>query len=374
MSDSLVILRDALGFGLVSCLVAFAWTPGLTRLLYKYKVIKQAQYDPSLGIEARAYKAGTPVMGGLIIVLTIFVLTVLFNWDRGFTYVPIGVMMLSALLGAVDDLLNVYGKKRRFRKVDQVWRLVLVHKNILARVWYFICIPWVAFARLAGMLSKHPGSGVQVHEKLLLQFIAGGIAAWWLYFKLGEHWKTIDIPFSSEYISIGFWIIPLVILIISFTANAVNIADGMDGLAGGMLITSFGALTILSAAQNIPPLAILNAVTLGALITYTYFNIKPARFYMGDVGSLAMGSLLAINAIALNQWFVLIFIAGMFYIEAASVIIQTVGRVLFGTRMFKMAPIHHHFELIGWSEEKTIMRFWIIHALFVVVGVWLALH
>ena len=159
-----------------------------------------------------------------------------------------------------------------------------------------------------------------------------------------------------------------------FTANAVNVADGMDGLAGGSLIITFSALTILSWITGYNEIMILNATTVGALITYTYFNIKPARFQMGDVGSLGLGSLLAINAIVINQMLLLPFIAFIFYAELLSVIIQIFGRHILGRRIFKMAPIHHHFELRGWTEEKTVMRFWIIHAAVVILGIWIALY
>ena len=159
-----------------------------------------------------------------------------------------------------------------------------------------------------------------------------------------------------------------------FTANAVNISDGMDGLAGGMLIPAFTALSFLSSIFGYQELAILNAVTAGALVTYTFFNVKSARFQMGDVGSLALGTLLAINALAINAMAVLPFIAFMFYVEAFSVVIQVIGRVIFGRRIFKMAPLHHHFELLGWSEEKTIMRFWVVQLAFVLVGIWVAIH
>ena len=158
------------------------------------------------------------------------------------------------------------------------------------------------------------------------------------------------------------------------TANAVNIADGMDGLAGGSLIITFSALTLLSWLQGYSEITFLNATTVGALITYTYFNIKPARFQMGDVGSLGLGALLAINAIVINRMLLLPFIAFIFYIELATVIIQVFGRHILGKRIFKMAPIHHHFELRGWSEEKTVMRFWIIHAAVVLLGLWIALY
>ena len=214
---------------------------------------------------------------------------------------------------------------------------------------------------------------MQVHERLLLQFVAGAITAWWVYVKLGEHWREIHIPFDGM-VNIGWWIIPLIIFFVMFTANAVNFADGMDGLAGGSLITTFSALTILSWIGGYHEITLLNATVVGALITYTYFNIKPARFQMGDVGSLGMGALLAINAIVINRMLLIPLLGFIFYIEILSVIIQIFGRTFLGRRIFKMAPLHHHFELMGWGEEKTVMRFWILHAAFVLLGIWVALY
>jgi len=158
------------------------------------------------------------------------------------------------------------------------------------------------------------------------------------------------------------------------TANAVNVADGMDGLAGGSLIITFSALSLLSWVQGYPEIAYLNATATGALITYTYFNIKPARFQMGDVGSLGLGALLAINVIVINQMLLLPLLGFIFFAELASVIIQVAGRHLLGRRLFKMAPVHYHFEMRGWSEEKTVMRFWMVHAAFVLLAMWIALY
>ena len=157
-----------------------------------------------------------------------------------------------------------------------------------------------------------------------------------------------------------------------FTANAVNIADGLDGLAGGSLIITFAALTLISWVEGRTGFTPLNATVVGALIAYTYFNIKPARFQMGDVGSLGLWALLAINAIAINRTLLIPFLGFIFYVEAVSVIIQVLSRRLVGRRFFKMAPIHHHFEFKGWNEEKIVMRFWIIHAFMCIVGIWIA--
>jgi phospho-N-acetylmuramoyl-pentapeptide-transferase len=312
-------------------------------------------------------------MGGLLVVITVAVITYLLNWSRSFTWVPVSVMLLSALLGGIDDLMSIYGIERHSRKLAHVIKLIRIHKQLSMRVWYIITLPWTAFKRMSVWFGSRTRRGVLVHEKLILQFIAGTVTAWWIYAKLGPAWHFVYLPFDVSF-DLGWMIIPLVILIVMFTANAVNIADGMDGLAGGMLIITFSALTLLSWINGFGEIAILNATTVGALVTYTYFNIKPARFMMGDVGSLGLGALLAVNTLAIGEVGSLFFLGFMFYIEAFSVVIQVISRYVFGRKVFAMAPLHHHFEIKGWSEEKTVMRFWVIHFIFVIFGFWLALH
>lgn len=371
--ESLDLLKQAISYSLISCIVAFLWAPFLIKILYKYKLTRRPEYDATLAMGARKSKVGVPVMGGLLVIITVAVITIAFNWVREFTWVPIGVMGLAALLGGIDDIMNIYGHKRRNRKLKQVLKLILVHKSWKMRIWYTLTLPWSIFKRSSLWLGSHPGKGVHVHEKLLLQFVAGAITAWWIFFKLGEHWQYIHIPFNGL-INIDWLLIPLIIFFVMFTANAVNVADGMDGLAGGSLILTFSALTILSWLGGFHEIALLNATVVGALITYTYFNIKPARFQMGDVGSLGLGALMAINAIVINKMLLLPFLGFIFYTELTSVIIQILGRYTLGRRIFKMAPIHYHFAMRGWSEEKTVMRFWIIHAAVVLLGLWIALY
>jgi phospho-N-acetylmuramoyl-pentapeptide-transferase len=365
-------LSHILGFALAGAIIAYLWAPLLIRLLYKFHIIKGAKTELET-IGSHAYKSTTPVMGGLLVVITVAVITYFFNWNRSFTYVPVGVMIISAVLGAIDDLMNIYGSERRSRKLGHILNLIRIHKNWKMRLWYSITLPWSAFKRLSVWFGSRTSRGVFVHEKLVLQFIAGAVAAWWIYAKLGPAWHYIYFPFNYG-IDAGWFIIPIIVFIVMFTANAVNIADGMDGLAGGMLITTFSALTILSWINGFGEVAILNATTVGALVAYTYFNIKPARFMMGDIGSLGLGALLAVNAMAIGEIVSLFFLGFMFYVEALSVVVQVASRYILGRKIFKMAPIHHHFELIGWSEEKTVMRFWVIHFIFVLFGFWLALH
>lgn len=369
---SINTLQQAIAYGLLSCVVAFVFAPMLTKMLYKYNITRSDEYDVSLGQGNRKSKTGVPVMGGILVIVTVALLTYLFNWNRSFTWVPIGVMLMSALLGGIDDVLNIYGTKRRSRKLKQILRLIRVHKDWKMRTWYIITLPWSIFKRTSVWLSSHPGRGLHIHERLFFELAAGAITAWWIYYKLGTDWLTLHIPFDG-FVYAGWLVIPLIIFFVVATANAVNMADGMDGLAGGSLIITFLALGMLSWLEGFTELTILNMMTVGALITYTYFNIKPARFQMGDVGSLGLGALVAINAIVINKMLFLPFLAFIFYVELASVIIQIAGRYLLGRRIFKMAPFHHHVELRGWSEEKTVMRFWIMHAAVVMFGVWVAL-
>ncbi len=366
-------LSTILGFGIAASIVSVLCAPLLIHILRHFGIARKSTGGQSLVLGAHPEKANTPIMGGVLVVATIMIFTLFWNWDRQYTWVPIGVLAIAALLGAIDDLLNIFGNERRQRSLSQVLTLIRVHKAWYVKAWLVVTFPWTIFKRATTIFGSKQRTGVLVHEKLLLQFAAGAISAWWIYYKLGEAWQDIYVPFYG-YLSIGIFIIPLIILIVMFTANAVNISDGMDGLAGGMLIPTFGALTFLAWVSGYDSLAILNAVTAGSLISYTFFNIKPARFQMGDVGSLGLGALLAINALAVNSMAILPFIAFMFYAEAITVIIQTIGRHVFGRRVFRMAPLHHHLELRGWSEEKTIMRLWIIHFGFVLVGVWLGLH
>jgi len=367
------LLQQALLYVILAAMGAFILAPVLVRLLLKMQITRRNEFDFTLRGGDRLFKVGTPIMGGLLVIIVVTTITLFFNWERSYTYVPIGVMGISAFLGAADDLLNIFGKKRRSRTLPMTLTLIRVHKKWYTRLWYILTLPWTIFQRSTAVLGSHPGKGILVHEKLLLQFLAGAITAWWIYFKLGPQWHTLWIPFDGV-ISLGWWIIPLVIFLVMFTANAVNIADGLDGLAGGSLLITFAGLTAISWIEGRAAFTLLNATVLGALISYTYFNIKPARFQMGDVGTLGLGALLAINVIAINKTILLPVLGFIFYIEAFSVILQVFFRRFLGRRLFKMSPMHHHFEFKGWSEEKIVMRFWLIHLFFVIVAIWLSMN
>ncbi|PIT88110.1 MAG: hypothetical protein COU29_03810 [Candidatus Magasanikbacteria bacterium CG10_big_fil_rev_8_21_14_0_10_36_32] len=367
------LLEQAMIYLLSATVGSFVLAPLLIKLLYKLNITRRNEFDFTLRSSERSSKIGTPIMGGILVIFVVTIITLIFNWERKYTFVPIGVMGISAMLGAADDLLNIFGKKRRFRSIEHVKTLMRIHKSWQTRLWYKITLPLTYLKNFIGAFGSHPGRGVLVHEKLFFQLLAGSVTAWWIYAKLGGDWRSLWVPYDGQ-INLGWLIIPLVILLVMFTANAVNIADGLDGLAGGSLLFTFLGLTLISWIEGRVAFTLLNATVVGTLIAYTYFNIKPARFQMGDVGSLGLGALLAINVIAINKTILLPIIGFIFYLEAFSVVIQVFFRRVFGRRFFKMAPLHHHFEFHGWSEEKIVMRFWLIHAFFVFVAVWLSFH
>src|SRR3989339_809417 len=176
---------------LFSAVGAFIWAPILTKILYKYNITRRNDFDFTLRGRDKNKKIGTPIMGGLLVVITVTVVTMIFNWNRANTYVPIAAMGVSALLGAADDWLNIFGRKRRLQKLSHIITLIKVHKKYRVRLLYLLTLPWSLFKRVASILGSHPGKGIQVHEKLFFQFLAGLIPAWWIYFKLSSQWRSL---------------------------------------------------------------------------------------------------------------------------------------------------------------------------------------
>ncbi len=365
--DIFIIISIFLG----SSLLAFFLALPIISILYKFKIVREIDVDFSTVVEARKLKVGTPIMGGLIVVLAVLIISILFNLN-GTTKVPLLVFTISALLGAFDDILNIYGRKRPVKRIRRILMLIRVHANPVMRAYYILTLPWAIYKRFFFMLGSNPGKGIQAHEKILVQTIGGAILAYWLYYLAdfpipGELW----FPFVGG-INIGILMIPFIIFTVISMANAVNIADGMDGLSAGLLISSFSAFLVIAVLQNNLPVAILCASVAGALTAYIYFNIPPARFQMGDVGSLALGTLLAACAFALQRPILLVPICAVFIAEIATTLIQGIARRSIGRRIFRMAPLHHHYELKGWSEAKVVMRFWLFGGICAAVGIWLS--
>ncbi|MFY9457407.1 MAG: hypothetical protein WAP23_00520 [Candidatus Spechtbacterales bacterium] len=345
-------------------------SPPLIYLLKKFGIVRLVVRDFSDLIHSRKNKAGTPIFGGIIIVGIISFFTIAFNWHRETTFVPLGVLWLSAILGGADDLLNIfYTKERHPRTLGRISRLIVAHKNLRYRIWYFISFPWQAYKRLFYLLGSHPGKGVQAHEKIIIQLAIGGIIAWWLSFKLA--WTELWLP-GFGHIDLGLFIVPVILFLVIFMANAVNITDGIDGLSAGTLIIAYGAFFAIALQQNSWDISFLVATVMGALFGYLLFNIKPAKYQMGDVASLGMGVLLVAVAFALDRPILLPIIGMIFIVEISSVILQTLSKVLLGKRLLKMSPLHHHFEIIGMEESSIVMYSWALAGLFAILGVWLS--
>lgn len=324
----------------LSFVVAAACTPLLTHFLYKYKLGKRIRTETSAPIMSKlhANKSGTPTMGGILIWFTVLVLALLINYlyhisgnqtladlnflSRSETWLPLGALLLSALVGLFDDFLNIHG-----------------------------------------IGSK--GGGLRMRYRFLAYTLIAIAGAYWFYFKLD--WDLIRIPFWDNFY-IGFWYLPIFMFIIIATAFSVNEADGLDGLAGGALLIAFAAYATIAFIQGRYDLAAFCGVIVGALLAFLWFNINPARFFMGDTGAMSLGVTLGIVAMLTNTVLLLPLLGFIFMIESSSVILQVVSKKFRNKKIFVSAPLHHHFEAIGWTEPKVVMRFWIIAGVMAVIG------
>jgi len=289
------------------------------------------------GPDSHLVKRGTPTMGGVLIVVVILALAVIFNALDASTYSPLFVLALVGGLGAVDDYLNArtgIGIRGRHKIV---WQLV------------------VAIA-VALYVQNHFGfNGIRV------PFVGDVVNT-----------TLIPVPFLDRGFEVGAVLFVLVaVFAIVGSSNGVNLTDGLDGLAGGTLVFAFISFMII-ALLNQPEqdkLALLNAIVIGAILGFLWFNVHPAQVFMGDSGSLSLGGMLAVVALITGQVLILPLVGLIFVLEAASDIIQVGSYKLRHKRVFRMAPLHHHFELSGWDEEKITMRFWIVGALAGLLGV-----
>lgn len=320
-----ILLLGTMGF-----LLAMVLTPLYTTLAYKWEWWKRQRTDAWSGgaatvynkLHAEKHKRHIPTMAGLIFVTSIALITLFTNLNRGQTWLPLAGMVAAGAIGLIDDLLNIRGS-----------------------------------SRIAGMRAR---------TKFALYSLVALIGGWWFYAKLGV--THVYLPGIHE-IYIGAAAILLFWFVVMATANSVNISDGLDGLAGGLLTSSFIAYAIICAVEGKFALAAFCMTTVGALISYTWFNIYPARFFMGDVGAFALGTALGVIAMQTNTIYVLPIIGAVYVIETGSVIINRTSKKLrHGKKVFLSSPIHHHFEAIGWPETKVTMRFWILGEIASIVG------
>jgi phospho-N-acetylmuramoyl-pentapeptide-transferase len=360
----------ALLFLLVSLVLSFAWAPRLIDFLFKHNIRRRIRQEVDEKIEARQEKLGKPIMGGLLMVLTTVAITLLFNLSREQTYLPLFCLIVAAILGGIDDLLNIFGHAKLSDTVRGGIKPIVTLSGFTWNIYNILLLPWNAFKEVFRALGSYPTSGFKPWEKILLQIVIGLVAGGWLYFKLD--WHEIWLPFLGTF-DIGFLYFPLVVLMLVGMANAINITDGMDGLAGGLLALSFTAYLVVALVLGYNQIACFCATLVGTLLTFLYFNIYPARFEMADVGSLSLGMTLAVVAFLLHRELTLLIIGGVFVAEILSDVIQVVAVKMGRGRVFKMAPLHHHFEMLGWPETKVTMRFWLAGAVLAFVGILVAL-
>ena len=322
-----ILLLSALSFFLAMLL-----TPVYTHYAFKYRLWKRSRTHSASGdqlevISKLRIKRTIPMMGGLIGVVAITAVTVLFNLDRGQTWLPLAALLGGGLVGLIDDIINVRGTG----------------------------------GNVAGLRPKIKFSMITAVA------LAGAL---FFYYKLG--YETILLPGIGD-VGIGWGLIPLFALVVVSTGNAVNISDGMDGLAGGLLISAYAAYGVIATMQGNFGIAGFCMTVVGVLLAYVWFNIPPARFIMGDVGSFAFGTALGVVAMLTDTLVLLPLIAIVFVAEAGSSLLQITSKRLFKRRIFIAAPIHHHFEASGWEKTKVTMRFWILGQVAAALGVIVAL-
>jgi phospho-N-acetylmuramoyl-pentapeptide-transferase len=313
----------------VGCLVAFFLTvllfPPFIRLIRSFGMGKRIRID---GPQSHYSKEGTPTMGGLLIILVVIALAAVLHVVRGGfldggTFAPLATLALVGALGTADDWLNA-----------------------------------------------RTGDGIRVRQKLVWQIVVAVVVAYQIQDTYNIH--RVVVPFLGPF-NIEPWLyIVFAAFAIVASTNAVNITDGLDGLSGGTLVFAFiGFMAIAALNQPLAQsnLAILCAVIIGALLGFLWFNVHPAEVFIGDSGALGLGATLAVVALVTGQIMLLPVIGFVFVVET----VQDIAQILFfkwkGRRLFRMAPLHHHFELLGWPEEKITIRFWIVGGLSALVGV-----
>ncbi|MCL2444611.1 phospho-N-acetylmuramoyl-pentapeptide-transferase [Candidatus Saccharibacteria bacterium] len=324
-------------FSIIAFLLAMMLTPIYTYFAYKYKFWKKQRSTTTTGeklevfnkLHAHKFNGGRkfPTMAGIIGVITIAVITFAFNLDRSQTWLPLAALIGGGIVGLLDDIINIFGHGKG----------------------------------VAGLRSG---------AKFTMIAILGLAIGWWCYERLGIDY--IFIPYFGEFF-IGWLTIPFFAFAIVATGNAVNITDGLDGLAGGLLILAYGSFASIALLQGNLGMAEFAFTVVGALLAYVWFNIYPARFMMGDVGSFAFGTTLAVLAILTNSILLIPIIGFLFVVEAGSSAIQILSKKILKRKIFVSAPIHHHLEARGWEETKITMRFWIIGAMTAFFGLVVAL-
>ncbi|NLX90094.1 MAG: phospho-N-acetylmuramoyl-pentapeptide-transferase [Firmicutes bacterium] len=307
----------------VLAFAAFILSVIISPFYIRFSRLKQFGQQVRLDGPKRHYlKAGTPTMGGIVFLLSLLLILLFGAEKTPFLILALGITLSSALLGFLDD----------FRKV-----------------------------------VRRTSLGLKAREKLMGQFVFSLV--FYLVLIFYGHSTTVDIPFSTIQLDLGLTYPFLIFIMIAAASNAVNLTDGIDGLAGGTSIIAFLAFLFLASLEGMQDIALFCGTMIGAIFGFLIFNLHPAKVFMGDVGSLSLGAALAAAAILTKAELYLIIIGGVFVLEALSVIVQVISYRLTGKRVLLMAPLHHHFEMKGWSEWQVVTGFWALGFIFAVVGI-----
>jgi phospho-N-acetylmuramoyl-pentapeptide-transferase len=346
----------ALALASVSFLLAVVWGRPLINLLKRKGIGKQIRIE---GPNSHHVKTGTPTMGGIMIILPVLLITLVLNLANFLSGVTWGKAILRIFNFAEGS--------------------PLIGKSILVPLLALLAFGLLgARDDLAGVRGKRKdGHGMLGRVKALAQILLALVIALGLYYFLDLH--SVAIPGIQEKIDLGLIYIPIATFIIVASTNAVNLTDGLDGLAGSAAAVSFAAYGVIAFLQGQYPLMSFCFTMVGALFAFLWYNGHPAEMFMGDTGSLAIGAALGVVALMTGQWLLLPIIGLVFVAETLSDILQvayfrwTKRRTGQGRRIFRMAPLHHHFELLGWSETHVVQRFYLVSMLMGMLGVGLAL-
>jgi len=356
-----------LSYLFLSGMLAFILYPYWINFVYKFQMGEEIRSD---GPKTHLLKVGTPTMGGLIFVLTVALVTITFNSSRTQTLFPLFVACVAGLLGLMEDFTKVYRHsglpgffEYHFGKFLKSGFLRKARRSVLST-------PWELFKEFWRIVGSSKESGIQTHQKFLFQALMGGFVSYWTYVKLG--WDYIWFPLIGD-VHVG-WIYPVVTFILFIVIlNAVAFTDGLDGLAGGLALIAFIAFWVVSDLLGYKSIAGFCAVFIGALIPFLYFNVFPARVFMGNVGSHVLGAVLAVLAILIHREIAFLVIGLPFLVDGISSPLQQLSVRLTKKRLFRMAPLHHHFELLGWHESKVTIRFYLFGIFFAFAGIFVAL-
>ncbi|OPX47956.1 phospho-N-acetylmuramoyl-pentapeptide-transferase [Clostridium thermobutyricum] len=319
MGDFSNLINPTMLFALiVGLVVALILGPIFIPLLHKFKFGQNIRED---GPQSHLKKAGTPTMGGIIFIIAIIVVMISMRYSISSEGMIILYSMIAfGFIGLLDDMLKI------------------IHKNNL---------------------------GLRAWQKMILLLLFSVAMAYYAYANIGS---TISVPFTDIHLSLGIIYIPLVIIYYAATTNAVNLTDGLDGLATSVTIIVLIFFTIVSVKEGKEDIAVFCIGLIGALLGFLKYNRFKAKIFMGDTGSLALGGAIGSIALLLKMPIIVVIVGGIYVFEAASVIIQVISFKTRGKRVFKMAPVHHHFEQLGWSEVKVVRVFSLITIALCIIG------